>query len=175
MQAWLDHLSHSHTPLSYGACITPPFSGDPWRPWPLSRAYFSYGTADTIACLLVASGVTIEGKEAVVIGRSNIVGIPVSLLLMQASHLHAPLPSHIYLPIQPLRRTRLRPPALLYLSCPAARRPVVVVLQKNATVTIVHSRTKDPKSVVSRADIVVAAVGRAEMVRHLYFKSQTTL
>lgn len=33
--------------------------------------------------------------------------------------------------------------------------------------TIVHSRTKDAKSVVSRADIVVAAVGRAEMVRLL--------
>jgi methylenetetrahydrofolate dehydrogenase (NADP+)/methenyltetrahydrofolate cyclohydrolase len=43
----------------------------------------------------------------------------------------------------------------------------VWVLQKNATVTIVHSRTKDAKSVVSRADIVVAAVGRAEMVRLL--------
>jgi 5,10-methylene-tetrahydrofolate dehydrogenase/methenyl tetrahydrofolate cyclohydrolase len=42
---------------------------------------------------------------------------------------------------------------------------IVVLLQKNATVTIVHSRTKDAKSVVSRADIVVAAVGRAEMVR----------
>jgi len=68
--------------------------------------------------LIERSGVTIEGKEAVVVGRSNIVGIPVSLLL----------------------------------------------LQKNATVTIVHSRTKDAAAVVKRADIVVAAVGRAEMV-----------
>ena len=74
--------------------------------------------------LIERSGVTIEGKEAVVIGRSNIVGIPVSLLL----------------------------------------------LQKNATVTIVHSRTKDAAAVVKRADIVVAAVGRAEMVKGDWIK-----
>jgi 5,10-methylene-tetrahydrofolate dehydrogenase/methenyl tetrahydrofolate cyclohydrolase len=68
--------------------------------------------------------VTIEGKEAVVIGRSNIVGIPVALLLMQ----------------------------------------------RNATVTIAHSRTKDIEAVVRRADIVVAAVGRAEMVKGSWIK-----
>ncbi len=66
----------------------------------------------------------IEGKEAVVIGRSNIVGIPVALLLMQ----------------------------------------------RNATVTIAHSRTKNIEEVVRRADIVVAAVGRAEMVRGDWLK-----
>eukprot|EP01032_Pedospumella_encystans_P028151 gene28151-31799_t len=64
--------------------------------------------------LLDRSGVSIEGKEAVVIGRSNMVGIPVALLLMQ----------------------------------------------RNATVTIAHSRTKDIAETVRRADIVVAAVGR---------------
>ncbi len=69
--------------------------------------------------LLDRSGVSIEGKEAVVIGRSNMVGIPVALLLMQ----------------------------------------------RNATVTIAHSRTKDIAETVRRADIVVAAVGRAEMVK----------
>jgi 5,10-methylene-tetrahydrofolate dehydrogenase/methenyl tetrahydrofolate cyclohydrolase len=68
--------------------------------------------------------VTIEGKEAVVIGRSNIVGIPVALLLMQ----------------------------------------------RNATVTIAHSRTADIEATVRRADIVVAAVGRAEMVRGSWLK-----
>lgn len=74
--------------------------------------------------LLDRSGVAIEGKEAVVIGRSNIVGIPVALLLMQ----------------------------------------------RNATVTIAHSRTQNIEEVVRRADIVVAAVGRAEMVKGSWIK-----
>lgn len=60
----------------------------------------------------------IEGKQAVVIGRSNIVGMPVSKLL----------------------------------------------LDRNATVTICHSRTKDLASITSQADILVAAVGRANFV-----------
>lgn len=74
--------------------------------------------------LLDRSGVTIEGKEAVVLGRSNIVGIPVALLLMQ----------------------------------------------RNATVTIAHSRTKNLEETIRRADIVVAAVGRAEMVKGAWIK-----
>jgi 5,10-methylene-tetrahydrofolate dehydrogenase/methenyl tetrahydrofolate cyclohydrolase len=74
--------------------------------------------------LLDRYGVSIEGKEAVVIGRSNIVGIPVAMLLMQ----------------------------------------------RNATVTIAHSRTKDIEGVVRRADIVIAAVGRAEMVKGSWIK-----
>lgn len=74
--------------------------------------------------LIERSGTVIEGKEAVVIGRSNIVGIPVFLLLMQ----------------------------------------------KNATVTVIHSRTKDASAVCKRADIVVAAVGRAEMVKPDWIK-----
>ena len=74
--------------------------------------------------LLDRCGVSIEGKDAVVLGRSNIVGIPVALLLMQ----------------------------------------------RNATVTIAHSRTKDIEATVRRADIVVAAVGRAEMVQGSWIK-----
>jgi 5,10-methylene-tetrahydrofolate dehydrogenase/methenyl tetrahydrofolate cyclohydrolase len=69
--------------------------------------------------LLDRSGVTIEGKHAVVLGRSNIVGLPVSMLL----------------------------------------------LHRNATLTICHSRTRDLPGVVRSADILVAAVGRAEMVQ----------
>ncbi|UCC87087.1 MAG: bifunctional methylenetetrahydrofolate dehydrogenase/methenyltetrahydrofolate cyclohydrolase FolD [Anaerolineales bacterium] len=69
--------------------------------------------------LLDRTGVEIEGKRAVVLGRSNIVGLPVSMLL----------------------------------------------LHRNATLTICHSRTKDLAGVVREADILVAAVGRAEMVR----------
>ncbi len=60
----------------------------------------------------------LSGLDAVVIGRSNIVGKPMAQLLLDA----------------------------------------------NATVTIAHSRTKDLPAVVRRADIVVAAVGRAEMI-----------
>lgn len=69
--------------------------------------------------LLDRSGVSIEGKRAVVLGRSNIVGLPVAMLL----------------------------------------------LHRNATLTICHSRTKDLPGVVREADILIAAVGRAEMVR----------
>ncbi len=64
-------------------------------------------------------GVEIEGKEAVVLGRSNIVGLPVSMLL----------------------------------------------LKRNATVTICHSRTRDLPAVTRRADILIAAVGRTQMVK----------
>jgi 5,10-methylene-tetrahydrofolate dehydrogenase/methenyl tetrahydrofolate cyclohydrolase len=74
--------------------------------------------------LLDRSNVEIEGKDAVVLGRSNIVGIPVALLLMQ----------------------------------------------RNATVTIAHSRTKNLEDTIRRADIVVAAVGRAEMVKASWLK-----
>lgn len=69
--------------------------------------------------LLNRMGVEIEGKRAVVLGRSNIVGLPVAMLL----------------------------------------------LHRNATLTVCHSRTKDLPGVVREADILIAAVGRAEMVR----------
>ena len=69
--------------------------------------------------LLDRTGVTIEGKRAVVLGRSNIVGLPVAMLL----------------------------------------------LHRNATLTICHSRTQDLPGVVREAEILIAAVGRAEMVR----------
>lgn len=68
--------------------------------------------------LLDETGVDLTGKEAVVLGRSNIVGKPVAVLL----------------------------------------------LERHATVTICHSRTKDLCDVVRRADVLVAAVGRPKMV-----------
>lgn len=68
--------------------------------------------------MLDEAGVEIEGKRAVVIGRSNIVGLPMAKML----------------------------------------------LDRNATVTIAHSRTKDLASVTREADILVAAVGRLRMV-----------
>ena len=71
-----------------------------------------------------ALGETLAGKEAVVIGRSNIVGKPVAQLLLAA----------------------------------------------NCTVTIAHSRTRDLASVARRADLLVAAVGQAELVRGDWIK-----
>lgn len=69
--------------------------------------------------LLDRYGIEIEGKEAVVLGRSNIVGLPVAMLL----------------------------------------------LHRNATITICHSRTQDLAATCSRADILIAAVGRPQMVK----------
>ena len=68
--------------------------------------------------------VELKGKHAVVVGRSNIVGKPVAILL----------------------------------------------LSRHATVTICHSRTTDLPGVVRSADVVVAAVGKAEMVRGSWIK-----
>lgn len=80
---------------------------------------FAPATPSGVIELLDRIGIEISGKEAVVLGRSNIVGLPVSMLL----------------------------------------------LKRNATLTICHSRSRDLANIVRRADILVAAVGRAEMVR----------
>lgn len=79
-----------------------------------------------LGCLMLLQDAlgNLSGKEAVVIGRSNIVGKPMAQLLLNA----------------------------------------------NATVTIAHSRTADLPAVVRRADIVVAAVGRPEMIRGDWLK-----
>jgi 5,10-methylene-tetrahydrofolate dehydrogenase/methenyl tetrahydrofolate cyclohydrolase len=76
-------------------------------------------TPDGCLYLLDQVGVKLEGTNAVVLGRSNIVGMPVALLLVR----------------------------------------------QNATVTICHSRTKNLPDVVRSADVLIAAVGRAQMVR----------
>jgi 5,10-methylene-tetrahydrofolate dehydrogenase/methenyl tetrahydrofolate cyclohydrolase len=81
-------------------------------------------TPHGVMVLLERAGAQFEGAEAVVLGRSNIVGLPVSLLL----------------------------------------------LHRNATVTVCHSRTRDLPAVTRRADILVAAVGRPEMVRRDWVK-----
>lgn len=69
-------------------------------------------------------GVKLDGKHVVVIGRSNIVGVPVSLLC----------------------------------------------LKRNATVTITHSRTENLPEEVKRGDVVIAAVGKALMVKKSWIK-----
>ena len=68
--------------------------------------------------LIASTGEEISGKECVVIGRSNIVGKPMSMLM----------------------------------------------LHKNATVTICHSRTKDLAQVARRADILIVAIGKAKFI-----------
>lgn len=68
--------------------------------------------------LIKETGIEIRGKNAVVIGRSNIVGKPVSILL----------------------------------------------LREDATVTVTHSRTKNLQEITKRADILVCAIGRPEMI-----------
>ncbi|MCL4531849.1 MAG: bifunctional 5,10-methylenetetrahydrofolate dehydrogenase/5,10-methenyltetrahydrofolate cyclohydrolase, partial [Actinobacteria bacterium] len=74
--------------------------------------------------ILKRSGIEIKGKEAVIVGRSNIVGKPMFFLL----------------------------------------------LQEHATVTVCHSRTRDLPGVCSRADILVAAIGKAKMITADYVK-----
>lgn len=74
-------------------------------------------------------GLELAGKRVVVIGRSNIVGKPMAMLL----------------------------------------------LERNATVTVCHSRTRDLEGEVRRAEIVVAAVGRAELVRGAWIREGATV
>ncbi len=81
-------------------------------------------TPHGVMVLLEEAGAKFEGANAVVLGRSNIVGMPAAMLLVH----------------------------------------------RNATVTICHSRTKDLPEVCRRADILVAAVGRAEMVKGDWIK-----
>jgi len=74
--------------------------------------------------LLKKAGAELSGARAVVVGRSNIVGMPAALLLVK----------------------------------------------ENATVTICHSRTRDLPGVCREADVLIAAIGRAEMIRGDWIK-----
>ena len=91
----------------------------------INAGHMLTGTEGVIACtprgalyMIKSTGIDLNGKEAVVIGRSNIVGKPMAMLL----------------------------------------------LHENCTVTICHSRTMDLKEHTKRADILVAAVGKAGFV-----------
>ena len=79
--------------------------------------------------ILKRSGIPVVGQEAVVVGRSDIVGKPVAMLLLNG----------------------------------------------NATVTICHSKTSDLPGVCRRADILVAAIGRAGMITQDYVKPGATV
>ncbi len=94
------------------------------------------GQPNLVACtpagvmeILCRSDIPLEGANAVVLGRSDIVGKPMAILLLHA----------------------------------------------NATVTICHSKTRDLKDTVRRADVVVAAMGRAAMVTPDYIRPGATV
>ncbi len=98
---------------------------------PITSGRLLAGTAELVSCtplgimaVLDHHGIPIEGANAVVIGRSQIVGKPISLLLQQ----------------------------------------------RNATVTMCHSRTRDLPEVCRRADILVAAAGQPRMVKADWIK-----
>ena len=92
---------------------------------PMNVGFLSTNQPGLVACtpagimeILKRSGIAIAGQEAVVVGRSDIVGKPTAMLLINA----------------------------------------------NATVTVCHSKTRDLPAVCRRADILVAAIGRAGMI-----------
>ncbi len=74
-------------------------------------------------------GIDIQGKNVVVIGRSLVIGKPVSMLL----------------------------------------------LNRNATVTICHSKTKDIANIASKADILISAIGKSEMIDRSYTNEKQTI
>ncbi len=98
---------------------------------PMNVGYLSTQRPGLVPCtpagcmeILKRSNIPVAGQEAVVVGRSDIVGKPVAMLLLNA----------------------------------------------NATVTVCHSKTKDLPAVCRRADILIAAIGRAGMVTRDFVK-----
>ncbi len=94
-----------------------------------NRATLKSCTPAGVIEILTRSGITIAGQHAVVIGRSDIVGKPMSLML----------------------------------------------LHKNATVTICHSKTRDLPKIAATADILVAALGRPAFVTKEFVKPGATV
>ena len=86
--------------------------------------YFTPCTPAGIIELLKRAGAELSGAKAAILGRSNIVGMPVSLLMVK----------------------------------------------ENATITICHSRTEDIPAITREADVLIAAIGRAEMVKGDWIK-----
>jgi len=109
--------------------ISPAKDVDGFHPYNVGRLMIGKPTLQSctpygIMKLIESTGIDLSGKDAVVVGRSNIVGKPMAMML----------------------------------------------LQRNATVTVCHSRTKDLAGKVRAADIVIAAVGRAEFVKGDWIK-----
>lgn len=105
-------------------CVSPDKDVDGFHPYNVGRLtvgdpIFSPCTPYGVMALLEHYGIKVEGKNAVVVGRSNIVGKPVALML----------------------------------------------LNKNATITVCHSRTSDLEERCRKADILIVAAGRPRMIR----------
>ena len=96
-------------------CLNPQNSGDVF----MGRSKWAACTPRACMATLEHYGIELDGKNVVVIGRSNVVGKPVAMLL----------------------------------------------LQKNATVTVCHSHTKNLPELLQTADVIVAAVGKACFVK----------
>jgi methylenetetrahydrofolate dehydrogenase (NADP+)/methenyltetrahydrofolate cyclohydrolase len=103
--------------------VSPHKDADGFHPYNFGRLVeghpvFEASTPKGVIKMIESTGVPIEGKRAVVLGRSNIVGKPLALML----------------------------------------------LQRNATVTICHSKTKDLPAVCREADLLLVAIGKAKFV-----------
>jgi methylenetetrahydrofolate dehydrogenase (NADP+)/methenyltetrahydrofolate cyclohydrolase len=103
---------------------------------PTNVGFLSTQRPGLVACtpagimeMLTRSGIRMAGQEAVVVGRSDIVGKPMAMLLLNA----------------------------------------------NATVTVCHSKTRDLAAVCRRADILVAAIGRAAMITPEFVRPGATV
>jgi methylenetetrahydrofolate dehydrogenase (NADP+)/methenyltetrahydrofolate cyclohydrolase len=122
-------------PLNVIAAIDPNKDVDGFHPLNVGRLALGLPTAlvpcTPLGCVMLAKTVhaSLAGLEAVVIGRSNIVGKPVAQLLIRQS----------------------------------------------ATVTVAHSKTRDLPAVCRRADLVVAATGRPELVKRDWIKPGATV
>ncbi|AYE38531.1 bifunctional methylenetetrahydrofolate dehydrogenase/methenyltetrahydrofolate cyclohydrolase [Companilactobacillus zhachilii] len=102
--------------------FTPISVGNLWIGTPLTKP----ATASGILMMLDHYNVDLDGKNVVIVGRSNIVGKPTAALM----------------------------------------------LDRNATVTITHSHTKNLKEITSKADVLVVAIGRAKFITSEYVKDQ---
>lgn len=115
------------------AALAPQKDADGVTPGAMAAVYEGWGgapcTAEACLTLLHHYGVTMDGKRAVVVGRSAVIGRPAAMLL----------------------------------------------LRENATVTICHSHTADLPAVVREADIVIAALGKAEALGAECFRSGQTV
>jgi methylenetetrahydrofolate dehydrogenase (NADP+)/methenyltetrahydrofolate cyclohydrolase len=114
--------------------VSPDKDVDGFHPMSIGRLWM--GQPGFVACtpagimrLLAEAQTSLAGADAVVVGRSNIVGKPMAALLQAA----------------------------------------------NATVTMCHSKTRDLPGVIGRADVVVAAIGRPELIRGAWIKEGATV
>lgn len=103
--------------------ISPNKDVDGFHPYNVASLYLKHEgilpcTPKGVIALLDSKNISIEGKRAVVVGRSNIVGMPLAKML----------------------------------------------LDRNATVTICHSKTKDLKEITKEADILIACLGKAKFI-----------